>query len=222
VFPEQELRVRASPESQFASRGGAKLEPALARIGVELRGVQALDVGMSTGGFTDCLLQHGAARVVGIEVGHGQLDDRLAADSRVVCFERTHIRDVSPAWLAARGIDATAFSLTVVDLSFISTIGLLPHLATLAAAGTVLAALIKPQFELGPQARNAKGIVRADADIEGLRQRALTAAEQAGWHPIDWFACRLAGTDGNQEYFLAAKRIEVQSERLTDGSLPSA
>ena len=206
VFPDQELRVRTSREAAFASRGGAKLEHALAHTGIDCNGVVALDVGMSTGGFTDCLLQHGARRVVGIEVGHGQLDPRLAADPRVVCFEKTHARSLSPAWFAERGIDAAGFGLIVADLSFISTLGLLDRLATIAAPGTFMLALIKPQFELGPDARNAKGIVRADADIDGLRRRAIADAESAQWQPLVWFACGLRGTDGNQEYFLALKR----------------
>jgi 23S rRNA (cytidine1920-2'-O)/16S rRNA (cytidine1409-2'-O)-methyltransferase len=113
---------------------------------------------------------------------------------------------VTPAWFAAHGIDAAAFALVVVDLSFISTIGLLAHLAGLTAPGTVLLALIKPQFELGPDARNARGIVRADADIAALRERVWRAALQAGWTPLDWTACALPGTDGNQEYFLHAVR----------------
>jgi 23S rRNA (cytidine1920-2'-O)/16S rRNA (cytidine1409-2'-O)-methyltransferase len=215
VFPEQELRVKESPESRFASRGGAKLAHALAECGIDCSGIRALDVGMSTGGFTDCLLQHGAATVAGIEVGHGQLDARLAADGRVTCFEKTHVRDVSPAWLAEHGIEA-GFDLIVVDLSFISTIGLLGHLAALAGLAGVdtrLVALIKPQFELGPDARNSKGIVRADADIEGLREQAWAAARESGWQPTAWFACSLPGTDGNQEYFLAARREPLQSSR---------
>lgn len=206
VFAGQVLQVRASPEGRYASRGGAKLEDALARTGVDCRGATVLDVGMSTGGFTDCLLHHGAARAVGIEVGHGQLDARLATDPRVTCFEKTHIRDVTPAWLAGHGLDAAAFGLLVIDLSFISTAGLLGHLATLAAPGTVLLALIKPQFELGPDARNARGIVRPGADIDALRERTWRAARQAGWEPLDWLACALPGTDGNQEYFLHAVR----------------
>ena len=212
VLPGQELRVKASPESRFVSRGGAKLAPALAESGIDCNGIRALDVGMSTGGFTDCLLQHGAANVVGIEVGHGQLDPRLAADGRVTCFERTHLRDASRTWLMEHGVEP-GFGLIVVDLSFISTVGLLGHLAGLADAGTALVALIKPQFELGPDARNSKGIVRADADIAGLRERAWAAALQAGWRPDAWLACALPGTDGNQEYFLAARRKPSQSSR---------
>ena len=209
VLPGQELRVRASPEAAFVSRGGAKLEHALSRARVDCSGATVLDLGMSTGGFTDCLLQHGAARVVGIEVGHGQLDQRLAADPRVMCFERTHVRSLTPDWFAVRGLDTATFGLIVVDLSFISTLSLLPHLATNAAAGTTLLALIKPQFELGPDSRNARGIVRPDADIEALCRRAHDDANRAQWEPLVWFACGLRGTDGNQEYFLAMKRRPV-------------
>lgn len=206
IFADQQLAVSDSAEARFASRGGAKLEGALDRTTTDCRGLSVLDVGMSTGGFTDCLLQRGAARVVGIEVGHSQLDAGLAADPRVRCFEKTNIRDVTAAWLAAHDVDAAGFGLIVADLSFIATTSLLGHLAGLAAPGTRLLALIKPQFELGPDARNARGIVRAGADIDGLRERSREAARQAGWQPLDWFACALAGTDGNQEYFLHARR----------------
>lgn len=210
VDPGDELKVRESPESRFASRAGAKLAPALAQAGIDCAGLRVLDVGMSTGGFTDCVLQAGAAAVVGIEVGHGQLAPRLASDPRVTCFEKTHIRDVTPAWLAARGV-ASAFDLVVVDLSFISGLGLLAHLAALAAPGAALLMLVKPQFELGPHARDGKGIVRAGADLDGLRDRAFEAAAAAGWEGRHWFASALPGHDGNQEYFLAARRSPVQA-----------
>jgi len=222
IFAGQQLAVSDSAEARFASRGGAKLEGALDRTATDCRGLFVLDVGMSTGGFTDCLLQRGAARVVGIEVGHGQLDPALAADPRVRCFEKTNIRDVSVAWLAAHGVDTAGFGLVVADLSFIATTSLLGHLAGLAATGTSLLALIKPQFELGPDARNARGIVRAGADIDGLRERSREAARQAGWQPLDWFACALAGTDGNQEYFLHARRgSDEQSPRTTSPAASS-
>ncbi len=205
VQPADELQVRESPESRFASRAGAKLAPALAEAGIDCAGLRVLDVGMSTGGFTDCVLDAGAASVVGIDVGHGQLDPRLAADARVTCFERTHVREVTPAWLAERG-EAAAFGLIVTDLSFISSVGLLGHLAALARPGAALLMLVKPQFELGPKARDAKGIVRADADLEGLRERAFEAVDAGGWERCAWLRSALPGNDGNQEYFLVAYR----------------
>ncbi len=205
VQPGDELQVRESPESRFASRAGAKLAPALAEAGIACSGLRVLDVGMSTGGFADCVLDAGAAAVVGIEVGHGQLDPRLAADARVTCFERTHVREVTPGWLAERG-EPAAFDLIVTDLSFISSIGLLGHLAALAAPGAALLMLVKPQFELGPHARDGKGIVRAGADLDGLRKRAFEAAVASGWERCNWFRSALPGSDGNQEYFLVGYR----------------
>ncbi len=206
IRADQQLQVRPSPESRFVSRGGAKLDAVLAEVGLDCAGVVALDVGMSTGGFTDCLLARGASRVIGIEVGHGQLDRRLAADARVACLEKTHLRDVTLASLAPAGALPTGFALIVVDLSFISALSVLVHLATLAAPGARLVVLIKPQFELGPGARDGRGIVRAGADIEALRRRAIAEAAAAGWRADDWRVCAIAGGDGNQEYFLVATR----------------
>ncbi len=205
VLPADELKVRQSAESRFASRAGAKLAAALAEAGIDCAGLAVLDVGMSTGGFTDCVLDAGAASVTGIEVGHGQLDPRLAADARVTCLEKTHVRDVTPAWLAERG-EPSAFDLLVSDLSFISSIGLLGHLAALARPGAALLMLVKPQFELGPDARDGKGVVRPGADLDGLRSRALASAAAGGWEHCAWFRSALPGSDGNQEYFLAARR----------------
>ena len=207
VFADETLTVRPAIESRFVSRAGAKLEGALAAGGIAVRAARVLDVGMSTGGFTDCLLQAGAARVVGIEVGHGQLAAALQADPRVVCLEKTDIRSVERQRLAAHGLDPAGADLICVDVSFISAIGLLPHLATLARPGARLVMLIKPQFELGPGAVNGKGIVKAGADIGALERRARDDAAATGWRPDDWQPSVLAGTDGNQEYFLLATRI---------------
>ena len=208
IFPDQPLRVLESETARFVSRGGNKLDAALQAAGIDCSGLDALDVGMSTGGFTHCLLARGARQVLGIEVGHGQLDPVLAADPRVHCLEHTHIRDVHLADL--RLPDGTApaqgFALIVVDLSFIAASHLLDKLATLASPGARLACLIKPQFELGPQARNRQGIVRADADLDGLRRDVIQRAEDAGWQVNDWQRCALVGGDGNQEYFLIATR----------------
>lgn len=208
IFPDQPLRVLESETTRFVSRGGNKLDAALQAAGIDCTGLDALDVGMSTGGFTHCLLARGARQVLGIEVGHGQLDPVLAADPRVLCLEHTHIRDVHLADLRLPDGSAPAqgFALIVVDLSFIAASHLLDKLATLAAPGGRLTCLIKPQFELGPQARNRQGIVRADADLDGLRRDVIQRAEDAGWQVNDWQRCALVGGDGNQEYFLIASR----------------
>ena len=198
------LEVAGSDESRYVSRAGAKLDDALATFGVDCRERIVLDVGMSTGGFADCLLTHGARAVVGIEVGHGQLAPSLAGDPRIHCFERTHVGEIDPpAWLARHGL--APFELIVSDLSFISSLGLLARLAALAEPGARLLMLVKPQFELGPQAARRGGIV-ADDEGAALQATARDKAEAAGWSTLGWHPCRLRGTDGNQEYFLYARR----------------
>lgn len=205
VGTDESLELAASDENRYVSRGGAKLEGVLADAGLDCQGVTALDVGMSTGGFADCLLAHGAKAVVGIEVGHGQLAAKLAANPRVRCFERTHLATIDiPAWLVAH--DLARFDWLVSDLSFISSLRQLGRLADLAAPGATLVMLVKPQFELGPRAAARNGIVD-DAAGAALEETARVAALAAGWSPLGWFPCRLRGTDGNQEYFLHARRV---------------
>ncbi len=208
IHPDQQLRVQDSETARYVSRGGNKLEAALHRAGIDCDGLDALDVGMSTGGFTHCLLAHGARQVLGIEVGHGQLDPLLQSDPRVLCLEHTHIRDVelSALRLPDGSSPGNGFALIVVDLSFIAASQLLGQLAALARPGGRLVCLIKPQFELGPDARNKQGIVRRGADLDALQTQVSDAARQAGWHVDDWQPCAITGGDGNQEYFLVATR----------------
>lgn len=219
VWPDQSLRVVDAAAARYVSRGGNKLEAVLARAAIDCRGLSALDAGISTGGFTDCLLAHGARQVLGIDVGHGQLDPKLQADPRVGCLEGTHIRDVQLAGLRLPdgSVPLDGFALIVVDLSFIATSQLLGKLATLAAPGGRLLCLIKPQFELGPRARNKQGIVRADADLAALRQSVTDTARQTGWHVDDWQACAITGGDGNQEYFLVATRLPDAGQAAQPG-----
>lgn len=198
------LEVSGSDESRFVSRAGAKLDDALATFRVPCTDQIALDVGMSTGGFADCLLTHGARMVVGIEVGHGQLAQALRDNPRIHCFERTHVGEIDvPAWLAQHGL--APFELITSDLSFISSLSLLNQFAALAEPGCHLLMLVKPQFELGPQAARRHGIVD-DAEGAALQATAGAAADAAGWSALGWHPCRLRGTDGNQEYFLHARR----------------
>ena len=154
-----EIEITDDAELRFVSRGGLKLDGALAHCGIDVTGMTCLDVGQSTGGFTDVLLQRGAARVVGVDVGHGQLHARLRDDPRVTAIERVNARHLDAARLPVQRYD-----LVVGDLSFISLALVLPALAPLVAgpAGQLLM-LVKPQFELQPADIGKGGLVRSDA-----------------------------------------------------------
>ncbi len=192
-----ELAVAADETDRYVSRGGLKLAGALARTGLAVAGRVCLDVGQSTGGFTDCLLQAGAARVVGVDVGHEQLDPRLRADTRVTCIEHANARALDPA-----ALPIGAFDLIVADLSFISLTLVLPRLpALLAPAGNMLL-LVKPQFEVGPEHVGKGGIVRDASLYPMVADKIRQAAQAAGLRVLDYFDSPIAGTDGNREFFI--------------------
>ncbi len=181
---------------RFASRGGEKLANALDALGVEVAGRDCLDVGASTGGFTDCLLKRGAARVIALDVGRGQLDWALRQDPRVVVMERTNARHLRPEALPF------APSLATVDVSFISLAKVLPAIAAcLAPAGEVLA-LVKPQFELEPRRVGRGGVVRSAANRRDALAAAARAAQGAGLEPAGFAPSGLAGPKGNRETFI--------------------
>jgi 23S rRNA (cytidine1920-2'-O)/16S rRNA (cytidine1409-2'-O)-methyltransferase len=166
-----DLVVEVLPGPRYVSRGGEKLEGALRTFGVNPAGVDALDIGASTGGFIDCLLQHGARRVVGVDVGHGQLHWKLRNDPRVVNLEKTHILRFTRDDLAkaAPGFET---ALVTVDVSFISLERVLSPVGALIAPGTTLIALVKPQFEVGPKGA-PKGVVRDEALRESAVRRII-------------------------------------------------
>jgi 23S rRNA (cytidine1920-2'-O)/16S rRNA (cytidine1409-2'-O)-methyltransferase len=200
-----ELWVRPSAETRFVSRAGAKLDDALRRTAVPVAGRLALDLGMSTGGFADCLLQAGAIAVVGIEAGHGQLHPSLANDPRIRCHERTNLRDVTPQTLGADW-PAGGFSLAVADLSFISLRLVLPVIDALLALGADVLLLVKPQFELTPQQVGKRGIVTDEAARQQALERVAAACDALGWQVADRFESALPGGDGNREYFIHARK----------------
>jgi 23S rRNA (cytidine1920-2'-O)/16S rRNA (cytidine1409-2'-O)-methyltransferase len=194
--------IRLSPEAgNHVSRGALKLIAALDRFAFPVAGVVALDIGASTGGFTEVLLARGAARVYAVDVGHGQLHPRLAADSRVVSLERCDARQLD----AARVPEPAGA--VVADVSFISLTKALPAVLRLTEPGAWLVALIKPQFEAGRDAVGKGGIVR-DAQ---MRRRAVElvcdwVGGKAGWRVIDVIPSPIAGGSGNQEFLLGAVR----------------
>ncbi len=208
ISPDAEIDVDRGPE--FVSRGGHKLAGALADFGFRVADLRAVDVGASTGGFTDCLLQHGAAHVTALDVGYGQLAWKLRTDERVSVFERTNVRTADPGRLGA------PFDLAVVDVSFISLLSALPGILALLSSQATLLALVKPQFEVGKGRVGKRGVVRDPAmHVEVLRRvsAGLTGAGLAvrglTWSPI-------RGPEGNIEFWVWADGFGL----ATDPDIP--
>ncbi|KQV96710.1 MULTISPECIES: TlyA family RNA methyltransferase [unclassified Roseateles] len=198
-----QLRVTDDAELRYVSRGGLKLEGALTRVGFDVTTHTVLDVGQSTGGFTDCLLAHGARHVVGVDVGHGQLHAKLLADPRVTALEGVHVRELD---VLRQHAPTGGFTLIVGDLSFISMVGSLPELLPWLEVHGHLLVLIKPQFELGPQALGKGGLVKDEADYPRLEARVRLACTALGLKVLDYFDSPITGGDGNREFFLWASR----------------
>ncbi|MFP4615625.1 MAG: TlyA family RNA methyltransferase [Thiohalorhabdus sp.] len=195
VAEEAELTVTGS-DIPYVSRAGLKLEAALDRFSLDPAGARALDVGASTGGFTDLLLQRGAREVVTVDVGTDQLHARLRDDPRVRGLEGTDIRSADPGLLGA------PFPWLVADLSFLSLGGVLPVLRRLVTEDAVVAVLVKPQFEVGRGKVGRGGVVRDRRLREAALERVRAQAEGAGLRSGDAFEVPLAGESGNREYFL--------------------
>lgn len=187
------LDIREQP--RFVSRGGDKLEGAIQDLSVDVEGVCAIDVGASTGGFTDCLLQHGARHVIAVDVGYGQLAWSLRDDDRVTVLERTNIRNLQPGDLP----EAPDFF--TVDCSFISLSIVLPAVRKLVTPDARGLALIKPQFEAGPEHVEKGGVVRDEKVRQATIDRVLHEAEAAGFKVLSDAPCALKGPAGNQEHF---------------------
>jgi 23S rRNA (cytidine1920-2'-O)/16S rRNA (cytidine1409-2'-O)-methyltransferase len=196
--------------ARFVGRGGEKLAAALETFGVGATGTHALDVGASTGGFTDCLLAAGAARVLAVDVGHGQLHERLRSDPRVVSLERTNVRDLGAAAVAE--LLGAPPTVVVVDLSFTSLVPHLAHVVSIGADEATYLALVKPQFEVAHvTASRGRGIVRDPAEWRATVLRCASALETAGAGIMGVMASPLRGTGGNAEFFVHARRGAARS-----------
>jgi 23S rRNA (cytidine1920-2'-O)/16S rRNA (cytidine1409-2'-O)-methyltransferase len=188
--------VEIQGRSAFVSRGGEKLLHALEHFGVDARARVCIDVGSSTGGFTDCLLQRGATRVYAVDVGTAQLDDKLRRDARVIVMEQTNARALDPRLFEDRP------SLAVIDVAFISLEKILPSVfAVLTPRGETLA-LVKPQFEAGREAVGKGGVVRDPALHQSVITRLARFSVLRGWHVRGVTASPLRGPKGNREFFL--------------------
>ena len=200
-----ELRLLDDAEARYVSRGGLKLEAALKHTGLKAKGWTCLDIGQSTGGFTDCLLQAGAERVVGLDVGQAQLHPQLREDPRVLCIETLNARDAQAVTDALEGeAPEGGFDLLVGDLSFISQTLVLPAVVPWLKSGGHLLMLVKPQFELQPGQVGKGGIVRDAAFYPLIEQRLREACASLDLTVQDWFDSSIAGGDGNREFFIHA------------------
>jgi 23S rRNA (cytidine1920-2'-O)/16S rRNA (cytidine1409-2'-O)-methyltransferase len=198
VAPDEPVVV-AGPPARFVSRGGEKLDAALDRFAVQVDGRRAVDLGASTGGFTDCLLQRGAAAVVAVDVGYGQLHERIRADERVEVRERTNARDLRPGDLGPPA------GLLVADLSFISLRTVVPAALGLCAPGADLVLLVKPQFEAGrAEAARGRGVI-SDPDVwRRVLGEVSGTLRDRGAAIMEAMASPLTGADGNVEFLLHA------------------
>ena len=198
VPPDAEIAL-VQPDHPYVGRGGVKLAHALDIFAVPVDGRDALDIGASTGGFTDVLLRRGARTVVALDVGHGQLDYRLRTDARVTVREGVNARSLSPAVLPG------PVDLVTIDVSFISLRQILPAVPPLLRPGANVIVLVKPQFEAGREEVGKKGLVRDRAVHERVIEEVTTAAGAAGLVRVAMTPSPITGTTGNQEYFLHLK-----------------
>jgi len=216
--PNSTIRIKGGddPTSRYVGRGGLKLEAALREFQVDVAGLICVDVGASTGGFTDCLLQHGAAGVVAVDVGHNQIDWRLRNDPRVEVREGVNARYLKPEDFASK------FDLVVMDVSFISATKVLPAIVPLLVNGGTIVTLIKPQFEVGKGEVGGGGIVRDAAKRARVVEEVNEAARALGLEVVNVIESPIQGAEGNVEYLafykfdLTQRRKDAKKDAKTD------
>ncbi len=204
-----QLEVRGS-QLKYVSRGGLKLEKAMESWGINLEGSICMDIGASTGGFTDCMLQNGAVKVYSVDVGHGQLAWKLRNDERVVCMEKTNFRYMVP------GDIEDALDFASVDVSFISLTKILIPARNLLKDGGQMVCLIKPQFEAGRDKVGKKGVVRERNVHEEVVRKILDYADSIGFQVLDLEFSPIKGPEGNIEYLMYIQKDGVRSEQKQD------
>lgn len=210
---EGEHDVRVTETLAYVGRGGCKLEAALDRFGISAKGLVALDIGASTGGFTDCLLSHGATRVYAVDSGSDQLAQKLRDDPRVICREHLNARTLTREDLCGETVD-----LIVMDVSFISATLILPVFGGLLAEGGQAVCLIKPQFEVGRSMIGKGGVVKDPAAHRYAIERVVQAAELCGLSPVQIMPSPIRGGDGNREFLIHLSKNETE-KTLTPGDL---
>lgn len=205
TVPEDAAIRLLGEEQAYVSRGGLKLERALEHWQIQVAGRACLDIGASTGGFTDCLLQHGAAHVTAVDTGFGQIAMKLRNDPRVKLVERTNARLLAPAALA-QPEGTTGLSLLVMDVSFISATLVLPPVHAAAPALEEAVILVKPQFEAGRENVGKGGIVRDPEAHQLAIDRVAECVRSLGWHVVETIPSPITGMEGNHEFLLYARK----------------
>lgn len=200
------IEVEKGPANRFVSRGGLKLEGALEKVNLNVQGLDVLDVGISTGGFTDCLLQKGAALVLGVDVGHGQVHSSLLQDKRLQVLEGINARHLSKEDQVRAQAPASLFDLAVMDVSFISIELIIPEISSYLKSTGHLLSLVKPQFEVGVDGLGKGGIVKDASLYTKVEEKIRKVCESSGFQVLDYFDSPIEGKDGNREFFVFAKK----------------
>ncbi len=216
-FDESKVHIEVRGTAlKYVSRGGLKLEKAMNQFGLTLDGKVCMDIGASTGGFTDCMLQNGAVKVYSVDVGHGQLAWKLRNDERVVCMEKTNFRYMTPADIADK------LDFASVDVSFISLTKILLPARNLLKDGGQMVCLIKPQFEAGREKVGKKGVVREPEIHEEVVHKILDFADLVGFHILNLEFSPIKGPEGNIEYLVYLEKDQERNAELADCTEESA
>lgn len=200
IFDDCEHRVEITDDQKYVGRGGLKLEAALETFEIQPKGCRALDIGASTGGFTDCLLAFGVEHVIAVDAGVDQLAQKLREDPRVTSIERLNARDITPSDIGGKTVD-----LIVMDVSFISATYIIPRFSALLRADGEAVCLIKPQFEVGRAMLGKGGLVKDPSAHRFAIERVLTSARENGLTPVGLIPSPIQGGDGNREFLVHLK-----------------
>lgn len=200
------IKIKSIESLKYVSRAGFKLESALIHTNLSVQNKIVLDVGQSTGGFTDCLIQGGAGKVIGIDVGEGQLHPKLKSSSQVHFFEKINARYLSKETAFNLSVPAHGFDIVVCDVSFISILYILEEMMTYLKSGGYFLFLIKPQFECGPEHLNKNGIVTSDAVYNDIEKKVTEAIQKLSCQILDYFESAIEGKDGNKEFFIYGQK----------------
>ncbi|KYG60678.1 hemolysin [Bdellovibrio bacteriovorus] len=207
VTTESAIIVEAGPANRFVSRGGLKLEGALEHVKVSAKNLNVLDVGISTGGFTDCLLQAGAQFVLGVDVGHGQVHSSLLKNPKLKVCEGVNARNLSKEDTVLQYVPKDKFDLIVMDVSFISISLILPELSYFLKSNGSILSLVKPQFEVGVEGLGKGGIVKDESLYAQVEKKIREVCAQSSLEVLDYFPSPIEGKDGNREFFIYCRHL---------------